>query len=272
MVPFQTGHQPDPHAFKPGVSFGQIHSLYELDRKLRWLVLSAVETIEVAVRVAVCNRLAWVHGPHWHIDSTLFDPSNWGDLERRVAEALEFDLNTNQRRVDAKLGAHLFLDHYYGTYSTPAVPPCWMLMEVASFGLVAKLFSSLKAPSDRKSVALEFAFPDGKTIDEGVLTNWLHSVSVLRNRCAHHSRIVYRMHPFPPKATTNASVSPLFRGGGKLREFLAVLAVLIRAADPKSDWTRRLYLALEAVSDVDVARAVGFQHDWRADTLWSLAW
>jgi abortive infection bacteriophage resistance protein len=272
MVDFQTGHQPDPHKFKPGTSFEAFRALYELDRKLRWHVLSAIESIEVALRSALCNRLAWRHGSHWHTNSALFTAKSWPELKRKVAETLEFDLALNCRKLDAKLGIHPFLDHYYDTYSSPAMPPCWMLMELASFGMVTRLLSSLDTTADRKDVAQEFVFPNRVPIDEAVLVSWLHGLSVLRNRCAHHSRIVNKIHPFAPKATTNASVVRLFKGGGRLREFLLILSLLSTSVDPKSDWLRRLYFVLDSSSGVNISRATGLSNDWRSDSLWTLAW
>lgn len=272
MLPFQTGHQPDPHRFKAGTSFEQVRWSYELDRKLRWLVLDAIEPIEVAVRSALCNRLAKSHGPHWHTNPALFDTQQWEILSRKIAETLEFDLQSQCRVSWAKKGSNLFLDHYYSRYSLPAMPPCWMLMEVASFGLVARIFKTLAAPSDRKNVAQEFPFPDRKPIDESVLGSWLHGLSVLRNRCAHHSRLIHRHHPFPPIRTSNVSVGHLFTGGAMLREFLVVLAVLTKSVEPKSDWLRRLYFLLEASSGVDLPASIGLHPHWRQDRLWELAW
>ena len=272
MLPFQTGHQPDPHKFKFGATFEQVRWLYELDRKLRWLILDAIEPIEVAVRSALCNKLAGLHGPHWHTDPALFFPDDWLELEKRIADTLEFDLGTQRRKVGARNGTHLFLDHYYNAYSMPAMPPCWMFMEVASFGVVARLFGSLVAPSDRKAVVQEFQFLDRKPIDEVVLRNWLHGISVLRNRCAHHSRIVNRVHPFPPIATTNKTAAHLFKGGSKLREFIVVLAVLTAAVNPKSDWLRRLYFLLDSSSGVNISEAIGLSSPWQQDPVWSLAW
>lgn len=272
MLPFQTGHQPDPHKFKSNINFDKIRHLYELDRRLRGLILDAVEQIEVAVRSAICNKLALKHGPHWHTKSALFSLQEWPDIEKRIAEALDFDLVTQSRRSSARSGSHLFIDHYYNQYDPPAIPPCWMLMEVASLGLVTRMFKNLTDASDKKSIAREFTFSDGKPIDESVLNNWLHGVSVLRNRCAHHSRIVNRVHPFSPTKTTNKTVSHLFNGGARTREFLVVLAVLIGSVNPKSDWVRRLYFLLDTSSNVDISNALGFPDPWHKDDLWTLAW
>lgn len=271
MIPYQTGHQPDPHTFKPGTTFEQVRLLYDFDRKLRWLILDAVEPIEVAFRSSICNKLAVLYGPHWHTNPSLFFPADWPELERRIADSLEFDLNTFRRKGSSKNGTHLFLDHYYNTYSAPAMPPCWMLMEVASFGLVARIFGSLVSTADRKAISIEFQFSDRKPIDESVLKSWSHSLSVLRNRCAHHSRIVSRSHPFPPMATTNKTASHMFGGGSKLREFLVVLSILSLAVDAETDWTKRVHLLFSSYPGIDFSAAIGFQAAWQTDPMWELS-
>jgi abortive infection bacteriophage resistance protein len=275
MTPFQTGHQPDPHRFKPNVRFEHIEWLYEFDKRLRSLIIDGIEAIEVALRSALCNRLAATEGAHWHMNELLFYTTDWNEIQTRVADAVDFDLTTGSRKVGQatgrpKTGQHLFLDHYYATYSTPSMPPSWMTMEVASFGLISKIFASLGDAKNRKSVADLFIFPDRKPIDEAVLTNWVHSLSVLRNRCAHHSRLVYRNHTFAPKPTTNTSVKHLFNGDARLRELLVVIAILMRVADPKSAWLQRLFFLFDTTSEVNLAAATGFDQDWRADRVWDL--
>src|SRR5699024_4542222 len=56
-IPFQQGG-PD-HEFRSGTSFDDVLDLYVFDRKLRILVLDALERVEVAVRAAIttiCQR------------------------------------------------------------------------------------------------------------------------------------------------------------------------------------------------------------------------
>lgn len=272
MLPFQKGHQPNPHQFKLGTSLEGILALYELDRKLRGLMMLAIEPIEVAFRGAMCNKLANLHGPHWHTDPTLFTMAQWPKLEAGIADALDFDLVTGARKTTARQGRHLFLDHYYTRYTWPPMLPCWMLMEVASFGLVAKLFTTLDKQENRKAVASEFSFPDRKPIDEVIIASWIHGLSVLRNRCAHHNRLVHQNLPFSPKVPTNGSVASLFQvGNHRVREFLVTTAILTQAVNPRSDWVRKLYFLLDAASGVNIEAALGFSSPWRSDRIWNMA-
>ncbi|MEO7149850.1 MAG: Abi family protein [Rhodanobacteraceae bacterium] len=68
-LPFKDGD-----AFRPGIAFDDIAGLYIFDRKLRLLVLDAIERIEVAVRTAVTYEIAHAHGPFGHTDPANFAP------------------------------------------------------------------------------------------------------------------------------------------------------------------------------------------------------
>ena len=56
-------------------------------------------------------------------------------------------------------------------------------MEVISFGTLSKIYSILKT-EEQKNVIHKI-----KGINNTVFKNWLHSLSVVRNICAHHSRL-----------------------------------------------------------------------------------
>jgi len=63
------------HIFKKGTTFDSIISLYIFDRKLRLLVMDAVERIEVAVRTTISSTMCEKYGPHWYLKPMLFKSS-----------------------------------------------------------------------------------------------------------------------------------------------------------------------------------------------------
>ena len=68
-LPFQVGGTgSDQHNFKPGVTFDNILDRYIFDRKLRLLVMDAVERIEISIRAALSNTIAARHGAHWYLN------------------------------------------------------------------------------------------------------------------------------------------------------------------------------------------------------------
>jgi abortive infection bacteriophage resistance protein len=67
---------PKQHIFKVGTSFEHVLDLYVFDRKLRLLLLDAIERIEVSLRTQWAYHLAHQYGPHAYLDARHFkDPT-----------------------------------------------------------------------------------------------------------------------------------------------------------------------------------------------------
>jgi len=50
--------------FRPGTSFESVLMLYDFDRRLRLIIIDALEKIEVAARVAITDAMDESYGPH----------------------------------------------------------------------------------------------------------------------------------------------------------------------------------------------------------------
>ena len=64
MRPFQLSEDAD-HGFKPGTRLQALTRLYDFDRRLRLLVMDAIERIEVAARAVISNHMGPQYGSHW---------------------------------------------------------------------------------------------------------------------------------------------------------------------------------------------------------------
>ena len=272
MAPFQRGGGGlNAHDFRPGTTIHHLIHLHALDRDLRLHCLEGLEQIEVAMRASICDHLSRSYGAHWPLDAQPFKPGQHAGNLKALADAVEFDLDQNRPRR-RQSDAHLFITRYYAKYTQPAMPPGWMVRECASFRTWAFVFEGLTS-AEQKQISDTWRYPSGKRIDHAVLGQWFHSLSIMRNRCAHHARITHKRFSFAPVVPKDASVSGLFRPPATdLRTLLVVMAVLLRSVDSKSLWCRRLRHLLECQSDLDIAGAAGFAGlpggDWRGDPLW----
>ena len=70
MRPFQ--HSDNRHQFETGTKFSQLARLYDFDRRLRLLIIDAIERTEVAVRAHISNDLNQKYGAHWYLDNQHF--------------------------------------------------------------------------------------------------------------------------------------------------------------------------------------------------------
>ncbi|WP_350562555.1 Abi family protein [Psychrobacter sp. CAL346-MNA-CIBAN-0220] len=67
------------------------------------------------------------------------------------------------------------LQHYDGI-------PIWVAVEVLDFGSISKLYSGLTY-KHRQQIA------DKYKISENVFSSWIHALNIVRNVCAHYSRL-----------------------------------------------------------------------------------
>ena len=102
---------------QPGTTFEDVLSLYEFDRKLRLLVLDALERVEVSIRTAITHCLGIVHGTFAHED-----PNNFHPRFDHKAWVVKLHHETH-RSSDA------FTVHYQASYSGFPRMPVWMMSE-----------------------------------------------------------------------------------------------------------------------------------------------
>jgi abortive infection bacteriophage resistance protein len=156
--------------FKPNANFNQAFKLYCFDRELRRIILSELEKIEIAIRAKLINIMSLAYSPFWVEDVTLFD-----DLAEYTNTKAKLTQESN--RSD-----EIFIKDFKRKHSNP-LPPCWMLLEVASFGNISKLYSNLKKSPSKREIAHHFG------LGVPIFESWLHSLAYIRNACAHHARI-----------------------------------------------------------------------------------
>ncbi|UFS72057.1 Abi family protein [Geomonas sp. RF6] len=242
------------HRLIPGTTFEQVLALYVFDRKLRMMVMEAMERIEVAIRTRWANALAVRHGSHAYMQSDLFKnpwqhSSDLGKIAANLEESKE-----------------PFVAHYRRQYKQPFLPPIWAVVETMTLGALSRWFKNTNDTAAKKEVAQAFSMP---TIE--ILEQVLHALTPVRNICAHHSRLWNRRFAMSLpkiKRIEDRLVAPEAPNGQAhyLFNFLVVLDLLMTATSPGSSWTRRL-LALVDTLDHGPA-AMGFPSDWRERNPW----
>ena len=257
-LPFQKSY-PE-HCFKSGVTFEDILDLYIFDRKLRLLLLDAIERIEVALRARMTNVLAENHGAHAYLKKRIFDTRynhNW--------------LIEQVRRKCHDSQAETFIKHYCTKYFEPELPPIWMIMETLTFKEVSFLFNNLRKKEDKQAIAALWNLPDK------LLCSWFRALSDLRNICAHQSRTWNRefgSRPGIPKKPPScwpdfgrSLADPRIKSYRRLYFFLVVIELLLRKVNPGSSWRKRLYDLMQSHPKVSRAH-MGMPQEWAYDPFW----
>lgn len=168
--PFQ--YPGNDHEFLTKVYLEDIIDLYKFDCKLRMLVFDAIEKIEIAFRTQVIYQWSLTHGGHWQNEHRLFIDNT---LYQEHIESLQYEIDRSNET---------FIDHYITKYTNPSNPPSWMSLEVASIGLVSKIFRNLKKGPEKAAVTKYFGLNHIPLME-----NWIYCFSHVRNICAHHGRL-----------------------------------------------------------------------------------
>ena len=251
--PFERG-KGDNYHFVDGLDFEEVMGLYRFDRKLRLLLLDAMERLEVSLRSRWSNEMSLRHGPLCLGQESLFSDR---DLYRRSLDTL---LHFYEHSDDE------FTVRFKDKYPRVPLPPIWICSEMLSLGQLAKWIGNARHAKDREAVALAY----GQL--ETVLLPFLNHLTGIRNLCAHHARLWNRTWaPFPWPRVRNKSLQALDAGSqGEGREglynTLVFLDVLLDVISPGNSWVHRLLPLLEETPGV--AGDMGFPPNWRERVDW----
>ena len=252
-LPFQVNYNDDgSHQFLHGTTFEDILDVYDFDRKLRLMVMDAVERIEVAFRAVLSQTMSEQHGPHWFMDVANFVPKYRHD---KFIDHIKNEIGHDSSRAEMR---QTFIKHYYDKYGDPELPPSWMVFEVLSLGTVSTVFKNLTR-QNQKPAAKVFG------LDGEILASWLHSLSYLRNLAAHHQRLWNRVYTIKP-IQAKKYVHPL-RDTSRFYAMAVVTEVLLRIVSPQTQWGLRLAELLAQHPKVQPSR-LGFPVDWQKDIPW----
>jgi abortive infection bacteriophage resistance protein len=250
-LPFEADH--DRHQFKQDANFEDVLNLYMFDRELRLLVMDATERFEVSLRTQWAYYLAHAYGPHAYLDINYFHNRN------------QYQTSIRKLQTEIEQSHETFIKHYKRTYTDPEYPPLWAAVEVMSLGQLSKFYSNLKHRRDRKQIASIY------NLDEVVISSFLHHLTVVRNLCAHHSRLWNRAFTFTIKLPRRGNahlLDSLDRSAGrKIYNTLVMLEYLMENISPGTRWKQKVVSLFEKYPVADPA-AMGFPANWQALPVW----
>lgn len=260
---WQPFRQPNPanaraplDTFKPGTTFDEVWGRYVFDRRLRLLVMDAVERIEVAVRTQLTYHHAHDHGPFaYSTDAASLPKLNGAEFAAfvdRVTEEIDRSKDT-------------FADHFRSKYGdTHRFLPAWMLAEVMTFGTMLTFYRGA-SKKVKQSVASEFCMPDA------VLDSWLLTLNAVRNICAHHGRLWNRelgVKPFIPRINDYPDWhTPVKVQNNRMFGVLTICKWSLDRVAPQSCWPSRLRTLVEESPNIPLL-SMGFPANWRECPIW----
>lgn len=245
--------------FGADARFADVVDLYVFDKRLRMLILDAIERVEIAARVWCAHTLG-ARDPYLHRDWRALDPEFVG--KDHAAWLARIDAAASRSRED-------FVANFLKEYAPPL--PLWVSIECWDFGMLSYFVSGLSTP-DKTAMAAHYGVPRREQ-----LVSWMRAINHVRNICAHHARLWNRVlvdRPKPPREGEEPLLDHLAlyqQAHNRLYAVAAPLQFLLRTVHPGSSWSARLKDHLQTFPGSPHLKlaATGFPMNWEALPLWN---
>ncbi len=146
-----------------------------------------------------------------------------------------------------------------------------MCFELLTIGELSHLYRGLRRNTDKKRIAQFF------DLHPTVFTSWLHTLTYIRNLCAHHNRLWNRDLAIVPEKLLKPKgvwVSKRFENNKRVFYFLCILRYLLLRANPKSSLPQKLAGLFRKYPSVPIkfigipSDQNGRMLDWESEPLW----
>lgn len=227
----------DKERFKEGSTFKKLYDLYEFDRKLRTLILTIIEQIEISLRTQIAYEFSRKYGPLGYEESKNFthQPSHSKFMS-------EFRKNTQKSK-------ELYTFHHNKEYDGQF--PLWVAVELFTFGMLSTFYKNMHR-KDRKLISQKYY-----NLGNDSLESWLHCITYIRNCCAHYARIYNKVLVIKPKLPDEIKI--------RNDKLLAVLFIIKKLSLMDNAW--RTFLTsfkalMEEYGESVEYHHIGFTKNW----------
>lgn len=237
--------------YQPGTTFKKVRNIYLFDKELRLLTFSAIEEIEISLlRTQMVEKFALANGAFCYIDRNNFHHSLSSNYHQSMLEKIQHNIDRSNEE---------FIGIYRSKYTSETQFPFWMAAEAITFGQLSIIFSYLP-----KNIQVPMA--KQLNLHSRGLVSWLHTLTSIRNICAHHARLWNRVLPIKP-TIPSIRYHPEFHTPEKIKNdsYFVILAILKYLMENLSPGNKLIADFSELVSrfpDVPLYR-MGFPDNWQ---------
>lgn len=232
----------DDGTYISGTTFNRVYRIYEFDRKLRRILFSALEEVEISLRAKFAYYHAHKYGPVGYLDASNFSTQH---NHQRFSDEIHREICSNRKM--------LFVKHHLENYD--GVFPFWVMTELFTFGMLSRFYADMK-PEDRKYISRRVY----GTTDTNV-KSWMRCCSDLRNICAHYGRLYYRIFTAVPAGFDDITNAKLRRLWGAV---LALKGLFMDTTKWNSEVIPAISALVEEYSDSIDLYHLAFPDDWES--------
>lgn len=235
------------NSFKNGATFEDILQLYYFDKELRHLIFYAIEKIEVYTRTQISFSISKNSGVFGYVDENIFH------------DKLKHSSLLESIKSETTRSKEIFVKDFYNKYDEEYLP-VWAMVEIVSFNTLSKIFANLKE-SYRNEITKELK------IKPFVFQRWLHTLTYIRNICAHHSRLWNKSLAIEPMIPKNQKIFHSLNNQKLFFVLSMIQFVFLSIDDEEFDFKAELKSLLSKYSSIDI-KAMGFIEDWEEFEIW----
>ena len=226
--------------YASGTTFQTIHSIYLFDSKLRFLIFAAIEEIEIFLRTQLAYFSAHEKGALGYLDEI-----NYSEKHKHA-----LFINNVSSIIDKNWGSPVIKHHkdvYGGNF------PIWVIIEFFSIGSLSYFYGDWIV-RDKKRFAKQLYNSSYTFVD-----SWLKCITVLRNRCAHYTRLYYTYFTDAPRIPSSVKYKCSYRVFDQL--------MMLKFLYPhKSNWNMVFVTPLTKLiaehKDSIILGHIGFPENW----------
>lgn len=240
----------DHDVFFDSATFQNIIDIYECDHEMRHILLKYIEIIEVTVKSAYAYEFTNVHGPIGYLDNTHFS---------NAIKHAEIINKAEQQKI-TRLPHEAYLKHFVTELKEDV--PLWAYVDLLTIADMSFLFS-ISETAIKKAVANALGI--AKRGDE-VVEAFMHKLTIIRNLCAHGSRLFNRL--FEQKPWLNKKELAILRvcedgkvDNAHLFGFILIMRRLLKAEDFAE--LKNALIALSTKYPFVKMKYYGFPDNWQ---------
>jgi len=228
--------------FIDGTSFDSIFTLYLFDKRLRLLLLDALERVEVYLRAVIAHELGEIDPLAYRDGSYVLDKYKKSRADTQTESPWEKFLSKQQSLISNNKE-----DHIVWHKETNKEIPFWVAIETWDFGMLNWYYRMLKWQYKNKVCS---------RIDNAlspVLENWLDTLNTLRNKCAHHARVWNIRIPNDVKLIQNDYFSRIGLDNESKQRMLGCLSIvwyIVSSIGPSSKWIHTAAQLLDTMPNI----------------------
>lgn len=214
----------DHDVFFKSATFQNIIDIYMFDHELRHILMKYIEIIEVTIKSIYAYEFTSVHGATGYLNPSFFTrpqkhPSRYEDTLAKV-----------EKQKATRLPHEAYLKHFVNELHQAV--PLWAYIDLFTISDIS-FFYSISEPDIKKAVADSM----GITVQGPMLLEqFMHSLTIIRNLCAHGSRLFNRLFEQKPRLSRKEQAIQRKDENGKIDNahlfgFILIIKRLLKAED-----------------------------------------